>query len=328
MEKKIALLIDAENISAKYLDNIFMELKSFGTITYKRMYGDFTSDRLHEWNRKSLDYAVVPIQQPRYSNAKNAADIMLVIDAMDILYGKNVDIFCIVSSDSDFTRLVNRLCDGGMEVIGMGNSNASRTLKAACTIYKNLEMIFADENTEEMPEEAEGVDTTEEAKSKMKDTITSIEKIKKSIMDIVLENSNQDNRTGLGGLKSSLQRIYTDFDERNYGYSSMKKFVGDLNGFDVIQEGTSIYITISEEKDDQQLIEDYIVTCVKKTSMDLAVLGKKIHEKFPDFNVRNYGYSQLSKFIENMNDIVIESKKNAKIAKYKTKSTGRKKTNV
>src|SRR5574344_2053907 len=119
-EKKMALLIDAENTSAKYIDVILNELKEYGIITYQRMYGDFSRPEIAEWNKKALEYAIVPIQQPRYSSAKNAADIMLVIDAMDVLYTANVDGSCIVTSDSDFTRLVNRLRENGMFIIGMG----------------------------------------------------------------------------------------------------------------------------------------------------------------------------------------------------------------
>ena len=119
-EKRLALLIDAENASSKYIDAIISELKKYGVITYQRMYGDFTSSNLSDWHKKALKYAIVPIQQPRYSSGKNASDIMLVIDAMDILYQDKTDGFCIVTSDSDFTRLVNRLREEGMFVIGMG----------------------------------------------------------------------------------------------------------------------------------------------------------------------------------------------------------------
>ncbi len=131
-ERKYALLIDAENTSPKYVDVIISELKKYGIITYQRMYGDFINPDLASWNKKALKYAIVPIQQSRYSTAKNAADIMLVIDAMDILYQDKIDGFCIVTSDSDFTRLVSRLREEGKSVIGMGKSDASKTFIAAC----------------------------------------------------------------------------------------------------------------------------------------------------------------------------------------------------
>ena len=308
MEKKIALLIDAENTSVKYLDSIFMELRNYGTVTYKRMYGDFTSKTLSEWNHRALSYAVVPIQQPRYSTAKNAADIMLVIDAMDIMYAKNVDIFCIVSSDSDFTRLVNRLCDGGMEVIGMGKSDASKTLKAACTIFKNLEIIYGDSDDIAEVEHKNANGIAHKA-ADIEKNIVPLSEIKKSMIEIVRENENQGNRTGLGGLKSSIQRLYKDFDERNYGYSSMTKLVSNLNDFVVTQERSTVYVSLNSAEVNEKTVEGFIRETVRKGSMDLGRLGQKIHTEFPDFDVKSYGYSQLGTFVQSIDGMVVEQNK-------------------
>lgn len=313
MEKRIALLIDAENTSVKYLDSIFMELKNYGTVTYKRMYGDFTSKALNEWNHKALSYAVVPIQQPRYSTAKNAADIMLVIDAMDIMYTKNVDIFCIVSSDSDFTRLVNRLCDEGMEVIGMGKSDASKTLKAACTIFKNLEIIYGDSDVMDsaVQKNAGGVHKTTDIEK----NIVPLSEIKKSMMEIVRENENQGNRTGLGGLKSSIQRLYKDFDERNYGYSSMTKLVKELKDFVVTQERSTVYVSLSGVDVNEKTVEGFIIETVRRGPIDLGRLGQHVHSEFPDFDVKSYGYSQLGTFVQSIDGVVVEPIKDGKCAR-------------
>lgn len=317
MEKRIALLIDAENTSVKYLDSIFMELRNYGTITYKRMYGDFTNKNLEEWNRQALAYAVVTIQQPRYSAAKNAADIMLVIDAMDILYTKDVDVFCIVSSDSDFTRLVNRLCESGMEVIGMGKSEASKTLKAACTIYKNLEVISGDLGVIEESTEPNNDSLHNDIDVDIEQNIVPLEIIKKSMIEIVRENENHGKRCGLGGLKSNIQRLYKDFDERNYGYSSMTKFINELDDFGVTQEGNSRYVTLNESNCNEASIKKYIIELVKKSPVELGRLGQQIHNNFPGFNVKQYGYSQLGKFIQSIDGLLVEnSKKNSKIVKY------------
>lgn len=313
MEKRIALLIDAENTSVKYLDGIFMELKNYGTVTYKRMYGDFTSKTLSEWNHKALSYAVVPIQQPRYSTAKNAADIMLVIDAMDIMYTKNVDIFCIVSSDSDFTRLVNRLCDEGMEVIGMGKSDASKTLKAACTIYKNLEIIYGD--SDEIGTTGQKTQETTRKATDLEENIVPLKEIKKSMIEIVRENENQGNRTGLGGLKSSIQRLYKDFDERNYGYSSMTKLVKELKDFVVTQDHSTVNVSLSGLDENEKNLEDFILATVRRGPTDLGRLGQMIHERFPDFDVKSYGYSQLGTFVQSIPGIVVEPVKNGKNGK-------------
>ena len=313
-EKRIALLIDAENTSVKYLDSIFMELKNYGMVTYKRMYGDFTSKTLSEWNHKALTYAVDPIQQPRYSTAKNAADIMLVIDAMDIMYTKNADMFCIVSSDSDFTRLVNRICEEGIEVIGMGKSDASKTLKAACTIFKNLDIIGATE------EDSTGTNNKNGQSQKagsiaanLEKNITPLREIKKSMTEIVRENENQGDRTGLGGLKSSIQRLYKDFDERNYGYSSMSKFVQALQDFDLTLERSTVYVSLKHETSNEDNIENFIRETIKKSNqgqIELGHLGRLLHNVFPDFELKKYGYSQLGTFVNNIEGIVVESAAN------------------
>lgn len=304
IDKKIALVIDAENTSVKYLDDILKELREYGIVTYKRMYGDFTDDSLRSWNDKAMEYAIVPIQQPRYSKAKNAADIMLVIDVMDILYEGNVDGFCIVSSDSDFTRLVNRLREGGMLVIGMGKSDASKALKAACTEYKNLEKLFG-ESSESISENY---------------TIISIEEIKKIILEIVQQCENKGERAGLGGIKSQLQRIYTDFDERNYGYNSMTTFVKDMKEFEVKTEKTSVYVERKKQGYSREEVENYIVSAVKKTEIDLAKLGQKVHEKFPDFNHKDFGYSQFGRFVENIpNTRIVEKSASRKNVAYEKK---------
>lgn len=287
--KKYALLIDAENTNIKYLDNIFDELRTYGVITYKRMYGDFAKEELKEWNVRALDYAIVPIQQPHYSNYKNAADIMLVIDAMDILYAGNVDGFCIVSSDSDFTRLVNRLCDGGVEVIGMGISKASKTFKAACTEYKNLEQIFSTDS-----EDVLDADTAEQG--------VQLDEIKRAVKELVIKNNGS---CGLGGLKSSLQRRYSDFDERNFGYTTMRKFVESLQNFEVVAEGTSIYVTTNEREYPEDEVKNYIVEQVKKTRCDMGYLGQKVHSRFPHFDCKDYEYSQFNKFVASIPSIQI-----------------------
>ena len=306
MEKRFALLIDSENTSVKYIDTILKELGKYGQVTYKRMYGDFTMDYLSEWNQKALEYAIVPIQQPRYSKAKNAADIMLVIDAMDILYTKNVDGFCIVSSDSDFTRLVNRLSEDGMTVIGMGKSDASKTLKTACTEFKNLEKIYEAELSVEVESKEEETETEKMDSA----SITSLSEIKKNILEIVQQQDNKGERAELGGIKSQLQRLYTDFDERNYGYSSMTTFIKDLKEFEMIMEGTAVYVINSKTVHCREEIELFIINKVTKSPVSLGSLGQQIHNQFPEFQCKNYGYSQLWRFVSSIPQIVIEEKNN------------------
>ena len=140
-DKKIAVLIDADNVSDKYIKYIIDEISNHGTPTYKRIYGDWTKPQLASWKNVLLNYSISPIQQYSYTTGKNSTDAALIIDAMDILYSNNVDGFCIVSSDSDFTKLAARLREAGMYVIGMGEKKTPTPFISACEKFKYLEVL-------------------------------------------------------------------------------------------------------------------------------------------------------------------------------------------
>lgn len=139
--KVFALLIDAENVSPKYIKTIIDEVSLYGIPAYKRIYGDWTSAEMASWKKVLLEHNITPIQQFSYTQGKNASDSAMIIDAMDILYAKNVDGFCLVSSDSDFTRLAARLRESRMFVIGMGESKTPTAFKSACDTFKYLDVL-------------------------------------------------------------------------------------------------------------------------------------------------------------------------------------------
>ncbi len=128
-EHRFAVLIDADNISDKYIKFILDEISNEGVATYKRIYGDWTKPALGNWKNVLLEYSITPIQQYGYTTGKNATDAAMIIDAMDILYSGNVDGFCLVTSDSDFTRLASRLRESGMDVVGMGERKTPKAWK-------------------------------------------------------------------------------------------------------------------------------------------------------------------------------------------------------
>jgi len=140
-DKRIAVLIDADNVSDKYIRYIIDEISNHGTPTYKRIYGDFTRSQMTSWKQVLLNHSIIPVQQYSYTTGKNASDAALIIDAMDILYSQNVDGFCIVSSDSDFTKLAARLRESGMLVIGMGEKKTPKPFIAACERFNPPPMI-------------------------------------------------------------------------------------------------------------------------------------------------------------------------------------------
>src|SRR5699024_5941755 len=154
-EQQYAVLVDAENVSPKYINIIFDEASNYGVTTYRRIYGDWTSTRNNGWKEVLLDNSITPVQQYSYTEGKNASDSAMIIDAMDILYSDRVDGFIIVSSDSDFTRLASRLRESGMNVIGMGESKTPGAFISACNSFKYLDILFqgiedeADEEEEE-----------------------------------------------------------------------------------------------------------------------------------------------------------------------------------
>jgi uncharacterized protein (TIGR00288 family) len=145
-EQCYALLIDADNVSAKYIKPILTELSKYGIITYKRIYGDWTSTQHSSWKDELLTNSITPIQQFSYTQGKNSTDSAMIIDAMDILYTNDVDGFCIVSSDSDFTRLVSRLRESGKMVIGMGENKTPEPFRKACDKFTILENLMSEQN--------------------------------------------------------------------------------------------------------------------------------------------------------------------------------------
>jgi len=235
-DKKIAVLIDADNVSEKYIKHIFDEISNHGTPTYKRIYGDWTKPQLASWKNVLLDYSITPIQQYSYTSGKNATDAALIIDAMDILYSKSVDGFCIVSSDSDFTKLAARLREAGLYVIGMGEKKTPKPFIAACEKFKYLEVLAAiPANVYEAAENKEAVAERENAKEGMASTADLIESIKV----IVAESSDEDGWAFLGEVGKRLSMRYPDFDTRNYGHLKLTPLISSLKQFEIQSRKTS-----------------------------------------------------------------------------------------
>ncbi len=216
----IAILIDADNISSQYIKVIIDEATKDGIITYKRIYGDWTKPNLASWKDVLLEYSINPIQQYAYTTGKNATDSAMIIDAMDILYTGNVDGFCLVSSDSDFTRLAARLKEAGKIVIGMGKQQSPKPFVSACSKFKYLDIIL----TEEQSEEIEAKKNVQAETSAM----TTKETLNNSIKTIIDENSDSDGWTLASTIGTLLQKQYTDFDSRNYGFKKMIDLLKDL----------------------------------------------------------------------------------------------------
>lgn len=293
-DKRFAVLIDSDNISARYIDCILDEMTRHGVVTYRRIYGDFTSNQMHRWRSELAERCITPIQQFQNTTGKNATDSALIIDAMDILYTGNVEGFCIVSSDGDFTRLASRLRESGMEVIGMGEGKTPKSFKAACSVFTNIELLV----------EGDSEKTTSKQEKK---NVVKKKKIADAIVEIITTNENNGKDTGLGEIGSALVKKYSDFDVRNYGYSSLSRFIEDIDNFELRRNNTSISVIL---KSNIAEIEEYAIAAVQKagvTGIGIGHLAQKIHDHYPDFKVKKLGYSTFQKFIQSIRKLQIEN---------------------
>lgn len=221
-DNRFAVLIDADNVSGKYIKLILDEISNDGIVTYKRIYGDWTKPSLGPWKNVLLENSITPIQQYGYTTGKNATDSAMIIDAMDILYSGNVEGFCIVSSDSDFTRLSSRLRESGMYVVGMGEKKTPSAFIAACNKFKYLEILAkASQTATTQPD----IISSESAITEM----TPLKTIKQTILTIIDEGSDEDQWINIGEIGSLLIKRHPDFDVRNYGFKKLTPFLKSLN---------------------------------------------------------------------------------------------------
>lgn len=237
-DNKIAILIDADNVAPKYIKYITDELAKYGTATYKRIYGNWTSTRADSWKKVLLEYAITPIQQYSYTTGKNATDSAMIIDAMDILYSGNVDGFCIVSSDSDFTRLAVRLREAGMQVIGMGEKKTPSPFITACEKFIYLEMLLPEKpKAKKSTKKSKSIDSTDVQTEDKKDEtskkeVTSKREIVSALTDIINDVSADDGWAYLGDVFNLLNKRYPDFDARLYGFKKPSTFIRSLTEFE------------------------------------------------------------------------------------------------
>lgn len=242
----IALLIDSENISTKYLPIIIDEANKYGRINYKRVYGDWTKRNVSPWKEECVKFGLTPVQQYSYASGKNSSDFTLIIDAMDILYKQKVDSFCIVSSDSDFTKLVTRLKEDNMFVFGMGESKTPISLVNSCERFsyldKMINVIQEEVKTEKKVEEAKPKKKTKATK-KVESSITPIEEVLRDVKIIIRDNAEDNGWSYWGNIAQILQRKFPGFHPRNYGDNTKTlSFFKKFPEFEFKQENTSTYV--------------------------------------------------------------------------------------
>ena len=224
MDTNLAVLIDGDNIPSAHVKEMMEEIAKYGNPTIKRIYGDWTKPHLSKWKNLLLENAITPIQQYGYTTGKNATDSAMIIDAMDILYSSKVNGFCLVSSDSDFTRLAVRLREAGMQVIGIGEKKTPNPFIVACDRFIYVEIL-------KNKTDREALDIESEKDNLDKITQKDIELIATTISDV----SDDDGWAFLGDVGSLLQKKQPNFDSRNFGFDKLTPLIKSIDRFELEQ---------------------------------------------------------------------------------------------
>lgn len=234
----LAVLIDADNASPNIVEGLLAEVAKLGVASVKRIYGDWTTPRLNSWKTVLLEHSIQPIQQFAYTIGKNATDSAMIIDAMDLLYTGRFTGFCLVSSDSDFTRLAVRIREFGLQVYGFGERKTPRPFVSACDrfIYTEVLTVLKQENNQE---------TTQQALSKK---LRSNTKLINLIRAAVEAESDENGWANLGPVGSYISKTANDFDPRNYGFSKLSELITATALFDVQRKEKQIFIKDNRKK--------------------------------------------------------------------------------
>lgn len=220
---KLAVLIDADNARPAIVDGLLAEVAKYGTAHVKRIYGDWTAPNLNGWKSALLDHSIQPMQQFAYTSGKNATDSAMIIDAMDLLYSERFDGFCIVSSDSDFTRLASRIREAGLMVYGFGETKTPKAFVSACDKFIYTEVLVGTEADED-----EVAPAPRSANELRGDT-----RLVNLLRNAIRAASDEHGWAALGGVGSILSKRSPDFDSRNYGYPKLSGLIQGIGLFDV-----------------------------------------------------------------------------------------------
>ncbi len=305
----IALLIDSDNVSAKYIDAILRELSKYGKVTIRRMYGDWTQDRLHSWMRCSSTYSLTPIMQPNNTPGKNASDIGLIIDAMDILYTGDVQGFCIVSSDGDFNKLATRLREAGKIVIGMGEKKTPESFRASCERFIFLDVVDSlDDDEADLP----------------------VAPVRRTRSGSAGSPGNSGNPAiSSTGSPSARGRKASSYETTAPAPSTRRRQAAAASATSAassLMEAPSVYGNDEAgaygtgDTDslftDQRTIENAIVKLITDNNTEgketgLGEIGSRLVKIFPDFDIRNYHYSKLSEYLKDFRSLKLENRDGA-----------------
>jgi uncharacterized protein (TIGR00288 family) len=244
---KLAVLIDADNTQASIVDGLLAEVAKYGVASVKRIYGDWTSTNLRSWKDKLLEYAIQPVQQFSYTTGKNSTDSAMIIDAMDLLYTENLDGFCVVSSDSDFTRIAMRLREDGKMVLGFGQRKTPKPFVAACDKFIYTEILRESEeereirgDREEKPKQAADIKLDRKAAAMMRAAVE--------------DAADEFGYAYLGSVGTYIMNRQPEFDPRNYGFRKLGDLIKASGLFDIDErasptdQGKQIYLRAKSKR--------------------------------------------------------------------------------
>ncbi|PTR26393.1 OST-HTH/LOTUS domain-containing protein [Luteibacter sp. OK325] len=220
---KLAVLIDADNARPAIVDGLLAEVAKYGTAHVKRIYGDWTGPHLNGWKTALLDHSIQPIQQFAYTSGKNATDSAMIIDAMDLLYSNRFDGFCIVSSDSDFTRLASRIREAGLMVYGFGEQKTPKPFVSACDKFVYTEVLVGTVESE----------ASEQPVQRSAHELRGDTKLVNLIRNAIDAGSDENGWASLGAIGSIINKRSPEFDSRNYGYSKLSGLINGIGLFEV-----------------------------------------------------------------------------------------------
>lgn len=219
IQQRLAVLIDADNTQASIIEGLLAEVAKYGIASVKRIYGDWTSPNLKSWKETLLEHSVIPIQQFGYTSGKNATDSAMIIDAMDLLYTEKFDGFCIVSSDSDFTRLAARIREEGLTVYGFGEKKTPRAFMSACDKFIYTEILREDS-------------TEEHGKKKSGRELKSDTKLVNLLRSTVEDSADDSGWAYLGNVGQNIAKKAPEFDSRNYGFKKLGELMDSTGLFE------------------------------------------------------------------------------------------------
>ncbi len=273
--------------------------------TYRRIYGNWSKG--NGWSEGMLlEYSIMPVQQFSYTTGKNATDMAMVIDAMDILYKNKVQGFCLVTSDSDFTRLAMRLREENMFVLGMGESKTPLALARACNKFIHLNLV-AEQNMIERNAKTGGNNLVQEDEISEEQNVTPISEVRQAILTLINENGGK--RVDLAQIGSRLNDKFTDFDVRNYEYTKLSTMISQELGADLtIRKLNNQHYVERRSTLNKDELEQEICHIIEKNGgmvENLAYLNDELHKKYRQLDFKQFGYNRISSFLRSLESVTV-----------------------